>query len=254
MGRWQPALCPVRSEDVRGLEVLVKSWACVPGCHGTTVTPCVGAGRPVGPRTRPGPQARFREIQEGATLWPGIGDQVLPFLGCSFLQFHWRLPLQGTSHSCRDGAAWEGKAGGDRKASELSQAGGHQGVALEFLRHSWTAPDVAFPDPAGPCLLGINTEEALCTGRGGPWEEEGSPEFGSACVLSARRSSCSSPGQLQASVSSPRKWVWASRFHAGLPVLESARTEQAVPGPAGRQRPPLTHLCDSGSASVKWAG
>ena len=52
--------------------------------------------------------------------------------------------------------ARQGLAGGDRKASELSQAEGHQGAALEFLQHIWTMPDVAFPDPTGLCLLGIN--------------------------------------------------------------------------------------------------
>ena len=52
--------------------------------------------------------------------------------------------------------AGQGLAGGDRKASELSQAEGHQGAALEFLQHIWTMLDVAFPDPAGLCLLGIN--------------------------------------------------------------------------------------------------
>lgn len=59
-----------------------------------------------------------------------------------------------------------GARGRDRKTSVLSQAEGHSGAALEFLHHSWAVPDVAFPDPAGPCLLGINTEE-LCPRGGG---------------------------------------------------------------------------------------
>lgn len=65
-------------------------------------------------------------------------------------------------------------AGGDRKASELSQAEGHQGAALEFLQHIWTMPDMAFPDPAGLCLLGINMASPPTpplhnrVGRGGP--------------------------------------------------------------------------------------
>lgn len=54
------------------------------------------------------------------------------------------------------GLAGRSEAGRERKASELSQAEGHQGAALEFLQHSWAAADMAFPDPAGPYLLGIN--------------------------------------------------------------------------------------------------
>lgn len=78
------------------------------------------------------------------------------------------------------GLARRGEAGGDRKASELSQAEGHQGAALEFFHHSWGEPDVAFPDPAGPCLLGINMAplpptSTLHSRMGGePCEEEDS--------------------------------------------------------------------------------
>lgn len=54
------------------------------------------------------------------------------------------------------GLAGRSEAGRERKASELSQAEGHQGAALEFLQHSWAAADMVFPDPAGPYLLGIN--------------------------------------------------------------------------------------------------
>ena len=228
-----------------GVDALVRTGPVSLGFMVPPVPPRAWAGRPWSPRQAQGPRLGLGE--SGMVPPSGSGSGIKsPFLGGSSLQLHWMLPPGNLSQLSGSGPPGRGKAGGDRKASELSQAGGHQGAALEFLHRSWTAPDVAFPDPAGPCLLGINTEEALCRGRGGPWEEEDSQEFGSACVLSAWSLSCRSRGQLRASVSSPTKWVWASRFCPGRPVLASERTEQAAPGP-GPGEDSLPRL-----TSVRW--
>lgn len=66
----------------------------------------------------------------------------------------------------------------------LSQAEGHQGVALEFLRHSWAVPEVAFPDPVGLSLLGINMVEPRSRGGGESLVKTRTLGSG-ACTLSA---------------------------------------------------------------------
>lgn len=182
-------------------------------------------------------------IQDNA-LTAGLGSKLKSLLSRQFFPpSSTRQSLQGTSHSCRDRAIGRSKGGRDRKTSVLSQAEGHQGVALEFLHHSWAVPEVAFPDPAGPSLLGINMEEPRSRRGGESLVKRRTLGIQGPHTLSMR-SGCNSLGQLQVSVSSPRKWVWTRRFHPRSPRTGVQKNRESSPRtcPGDSALPPLTSL------------